>query len=110
LPRVLAVLAAIGLALAILATPASVDARPKPKPTPTPRPTPTVSPTPSSTASPTFVAGIDVSYHQGTIDWSRVAAAGKRFAFIRASAGTLTADTMYHANRSGARAAGLTIG
>ena len=110
MPRVLAVLAAFGLALAILATPASVDARPKPKPTPTPRPTPTVSPTPSPTASPTFVAGIDVSYHQGTIDWSRVAAAGKRFAFIRASAGTLTADTMYAANRSGARAAGLTIG
>ena len=110
MPRVLAVLAAFGLALAILATPASVDARPKPKPTPTPRPTPTVSPTPSPTASPTFVAGIDVSYHQGTIDWSRVAAAGKRFAFIRASAGTLTADTMYTANRSGARAAGLTIG
>ena len=54
--------------------------------------------------------GIDVSYHQGAIDWGRVAGAGKRFAFVRATAGTLTADTMYGANRSGARTAGLTIG
>jgi GH25 family lysozyme M1 (1,4-beta-N-acetylmuramidase) len=98
LPRVLAVLAAVGLALAVLATPPTVEARPKPKPTPSPIPTPDV------------VTGIDVSYHQGAIDWTRVAGAGKRFAFIRASAGTLTGDTMYGANRAGARGAGLTVG
>ncbi|MFL5755490.1 MAG: glycoside hydrolase family 25 protein [Chloroflexota bacterium] len=51
-----------------------------------------------------------MSYHQGTIDWQQVASAGKRFAFVRATAGTLTADTAYAANRSGARAAGLAVG
>ena len=54
--------------------------------------------------------GIDVSYHQGAIDWVRVAGAGKRFAFIRASAGTLTADSAYATNIEGARAAGLAAG
>jgi lysozyme len=39
-----------------------------------------------------------------------VAASGTRFAFLRATAGTLTADTSYAANRSGARAAGLAVG
>jgi len=67
-------------------------------------------PTPSATPAPANVAGIDVSYHQGSINWTQVAASGNRFAFIRASAGTLTGDTAYQANRSGARAAGLASG
>jgi lysozyme len=58
----------------------------------------------------TYVLGIDVSYHQGAIDWSRVAGAGKAFAFVRASAGTLTADSAYAANHAGARDAGLAVG
>jgi GH25 family lysozyme M1 (1,4-beta-N-acetylmuramidase) len=123
--RVLASLL-VSLAVFALATPSSVDAkpqsRPSPRPTPTVKPTPTTTPTPSPTAvptatptpsptaTPTYVDGIDVSYHQGTIDWSQVAASGKRFAFVRATAGTLTADTAYAANRSGARAAGLAVG
>ena len=57
-----------------------------------------------------YLDGIDVSYHQGSIDWTQVASAGKRFAFIRASAGTLTADTAYSTYRAGARGAGLTVG
>jgi lysozyme len=113
-PRVLAALAALGLTVVFLATPATGDARQKPKPTPTPTASPSASPAPSATPSPspvtTFVDGIDVSYHQGTIDWTRVAAAGKRFAYVRASAGTLTADSAYATNRAGARAAGLTMG
>ena len=56
-----------------------------------------------------YLEGLDVSVWQGTIDWSQVAAAGKKFAIIRASAGSLTADTQYAANRSGAKAAGLRI-
>ena len=106
MPRVLAALAALGLSVVFLAYPATGDARQKPRPTATPTATP--SPTPSPTA--TFLEGIDVSYHQGAIDWPRVAGAGKRFAYVRASAGTLTADSAYAANRAGARAAGLTIG
>ncbi|HYH91636.1 MAG TPA: GH25 family lysozyme [Candidatus Saccharimonadales bacterium] len=103
--RVLAAFVAITLAAFVLVTPATVEAKPdgaKPRPTPTAKPTPT--------PTPTLLAGIDVSYHQGTIRWPQVAAAGKRFAFIRATAGTLTADTAYGSNRAGARAAGLTVG
>jgi len=116
MPRVLAALLAVGLGPAVLASPGVAEAARKPKTAPTPRPTPTLSPSPSPTSTPTpttapgQLPGIDVSYHQGSIDWAQVAAAGKRFAFIRASAGTLTADTMYSTNRAGALGAGLTIG
>ena len=119
--RVLASLMSIGLVLFMLAAPAVTDARPRSKPTPTPTvqptppiPSPTATPTPTPTTTPsptpTTLDGIDVSYHQGTIDWPQVAAAGKRFAFVRASAGTLTADTAYGANWGGARAASVSVG
>jgi len=93
--RILAGFTVVLFAITVLANPAVAEAKPKPKPTPTPAP---------------FVPGIDVSVHQGSIDWSRVAASGKRFAFVRASAGTLTADTRYAANRAGAGSAGLAVG
>jgi lysozyme len=128
--RVLASLVAVFLAVGVLAFPPGAEAKPRPRPSPTPtptvRPSPTPSPTPTPVATPTpvptatatpaptaipaYLDGVDVSYHQGTIDWQQVAAAGKRFAFVRTSAGTLTADTAYAANRSGARAAGITVG
>lgn len=99
MPRVFAALAAVTLAVVVLANPAPADAKPSSKP---PRPAPT--------PSPTYVPGIDVSYHQGTIDWSRVAGAGKAFAYVRSSAGTLTSDPAYGRNRAGARAVGLAVG
>lgn len=129
--RVLAASVALVFALVVLASPAVVEAKPKPRPTPTPTvsptpsptpplpsptptPTPTIAPTPlpSPTPSPApgYATGVDVSYHQGTIDWGQVAGAGLTFAYIRASAGTLTADSMYGANRSAASAAGLRVG
>lgn len=129
--RLLAAFLALSVGLFVLASPSAVEAKPKvstPRPTPTTRPTPTPTPTPQPTASsqptatptptvtptPTpasaYVDGIDVSYHQGPIDWDQVLSAGKRFAFIRATAGTLTADTAYWTNRSGATAAGLAVG
>src|SRR3954469_14609077 len=103
--RVLGVLVTLGLLVFLFVTPATTEARPKPKPTPAPTstpvpsatpsplpsPTPTPRPTPRPTPSPTPTAslvGIDVSYHQGTIDWPRVAAGGVDFAFLRATAGT----------------------
>jgi len=91
-PRVLAALVVLGFTFAAFANPAQGDARSTPKPV------------------DTFVPGIDVSYHQCSIDWSRVAASGTRFAYARASAGSLTADSAYAANRGGAKAAGLAIG
>ena len=122
--RALAGLLAMSVAVFVLASPPVAEAKSGPRPTrpPTPsvKPTPTPTPSPAATASPAptpvptpapaYVDGIDVSYHQGPINWPQVATAGKRFAFVRATAGTLTADTAYWANRSGARAAGLAVG
>jgi lysozyme len=98
-PRVFSALVAVTLAVAVLANPAPADAKPSSKP-----------PKPSPKPSPTVVAGIDVSYHQGTIDWTRVSDAGKRFVYVRSSAGTLTSDPAYVRNRAGARAVGLAVG
>lgn len=117
---VLASLAAVLLAVVILAVPPGTEAKPRPRPSSSPRPSPTVQPTPTPsptptatptpTPSPTVLDGIDVSYHQGSINWQQVAASGKRFAFVRATAGTLTADSAYATNVPGARAAGLAVG
>jgi GH25 family lysozyme M1 (1,4-beta-N-acetylmuramidase) len=60
---------------------------------------------PAATTVP--LEGIDVSNWQGTIDWTRVAAAGKRFAIMKATEGTTFTDAYYSANHANARAAGL---
>ncbi len=59
--------------------------------------------------------GIDVSDHQGEIDWTAVAADGIEFAFVRIgyrgyTEGGLTADERYAENLDGAAAAGLDVG
>lgn len=60
--------------------------------------------------------GIDVSEHQGTIDWQAVAQAGYQFAFIRVGyrgygeAGNLLEDRMAVENLQQAKAAGLLVG
>jgi len=59
--------------------------------------------------------GIDVSYHQGVIDWKRVAADGIEFAMIRAGgryyqSGGIFEDTQFRANLQGAVDAGLDTG
>jgi len=89
---------------------------PKPTPTPTPKPTvaPTPTPAPTATPAPTpatgYTEGIDISHWQGTIDWTRVAAAGKRFAFMKASEDTDYVDPTYTTNRAQAKANGLHVG
>ena len=60
-------------------------------------------------------AGIDVSSHQGTIDWNAVAGDGISFAIVQAgyrgySDGALNEDANFRANLSGAKAAGLETG
>ncbi len=82
-------------------------------PTPTPTPptaTPTPTPTPTATPSSPYTEGIDISHWQGTINWTKVAAAGKRFAFMKASESTDFVDNTYATNRQQARAAGLYVG
>ena len=60
--------------------------------------------------------GIDVSEHQGMIDWQAVADAGYQFAFIRVGyrgygeAGTIVEDTMAVDNLQQAKSAGLQVG
>ncbi len=61
------------------------------------------------------VVGIDVSVHQGVIDWQQVAAAGVDFVMIRAAYrgykyGQVNADANALANIQGARDAGLLVG
>jgi lysozyme len=56
------------------------------------------------------VDGIDVSYWQGDIDWSAVAADGIEFAFIRVSDGLGYYDTEFQDNWEGAQANGIIRG
>ena len=54
-------------------------------------------------------SGIDVSRWQGDIKWEMVAAAGYRFAVIRATVGETYTDPRFHMNWAGARNAGLLV-
>ena len=59
--------------------------------------------------------GIDVSRHQGQIDWAQVKASGIDFAFVRvgyrsAADGTLKIDDMAQRNLTEAKLAGLQVG
>jgi lysozyme len=56
------------------------------------------------------VRGIDVSHHQGEIDWTKVAGAGIRFAYLKATEGRDFRDPRFRANWEGAAAAGLARG
>jgi lysozyme len=65
-------------------------------------------PSAAKAAAPT--EGIDISHWQGEIDWTQVRAAGKAFAFMKASEDIDFIDGTYVLNRSRARAAGLVTG
>ncbi len=54
--------------------------------------------------------GIDVSSHQGSIDWQRVARDGIDFVYIKASEGGDAADARFRANWDGATSAGIEPG
>ena len=66
--------------------------------------------------SVTVWKGIDVSYHNGDIDWERVRDDGISFAFLRlgyrgyGAEGTLNLDPKFHEYLAGAHAAGLRVG
>lgn len=59
-----------------------------------------------------MLKGIDVSYHQGNIDWSKVKAAGIEFAIIKAGGSDdgFYTDSKWEANYKGAKAAGIKVG
>lgn len=56
--------------------------------------------------------GIDVSSHQGKIDWSKVKASGVQFAILRAGYGKISTqkDSCFESNYAGAKAAGIPVG
>lgn len=54
--------------------------------------------------------GIDVSEHNGNLDWAAIKKAGISFAVIRDGYGTSHVDNQFHANMAGAIAQGLLIG
>lgn len=64
----------------------------------------------------TIRKGIDVSHHQGEIDWQKVRDAGYEFAFLRIAyrgygeEGTLNKDRNFDVYLEGARAAGMDVG
>jgi lysozyme len=65
---------------------------------------------PGAAKAATPTEGIDISHWQGEIDWTEVAAAGKAFAFMKASEDIDFVDGTYVLNRARARAAGLVTG
>ncbi len=56
------------------------------------------------------VWGIDVSHHQGAIDWPSVADAGVQFAWIKATEGGDHRDTRFVENWTSATKAGVAVG
>lgn len=56
------------------------------------------------------VRGIDVSHHQGVIDWQRVSRTRVQFAYVKASEGGDWRDESFGANVQGAKQAGITTG
>ena len=101
------VVAGLALLLVLGMAPAASAARLTPAPAPS---------GPTADAGATMLEGIDVSHWQGTINWTKVAAAGKKFAIIKAtdgqvqSDGKLYIDPMYATNHAQAKAAGLWTG
>jgi len=63
---------------------------------------------PSHTRFP--VRGIDVSHHQGLVDWETVARSGIHFAFIKATEGADHSDLRFEENWQAAGRAGLARG
>lgn len=64
--------------------------------------------TPSEADYP--VRGVDVSAHQGEIDWAKIAAQGIDFAYIKATEGSAYVDPYFSQNLAGATEAGLRAG
>src|SRR6266542_2456790 len=56
------------------------------------------------------MTGIDVSNHQGVINWTSVGAAGAKFSYAKATEGVRFVDGYFDANNQGARTNGLFAG
>jgi GH25 family lysozyme M1 (1,4-beta-N-acetylmuramidase) len=103
------------------ATPESSEAPSEPEPEPEPEAATmafvaadvdTVQAGPAATPRPKskLITGIDVSHHNGDIDYRAVKDAGHRFVFIKATQDNDFIDPMFPTNMARARAAGLAAG
>lgn len=54
--------------------------------------------------------GVDVSHHQGVIDWQKVRSVGCQFAFIKATEGATFKDRLFKRNREEANKNGIITG
>jgi lysozyme len=57
-----------------------------------------------------LLTGVDVSHHQGPIDWPALARTDVRFAYLKATEGGGHVDARFRENWQGARAAGIPRG
>ena len=64
----------------------------------------------SDVAAESYLPGIDISHHQGTIDWKAVAADGIAFAFAKATDGIGSPDSQFQKNWAAMKAQGITRG
>ncbi|MCM1038682.1 MAG: hypothetical protein NC434_05110 [Ruminococcus sp.] len=64
----------------------------------------------AANAGNSIARGIDVSKHNGAVNWGSVAASGISFAFIKAGSTNSGVDPYFDANMRGAQAAGLKVG
>jgi GH25 family lysozyme M1 (1,4-beta-N-acetylmuramidase) len=64
----------------------------------------------ASDAATARAKGVDVSNWNGAINWTKVAHAGYRFAFAKATEGTAYTDKTYLTNRNRSEGAGLVFG
>ncbi len=71
---------------------------------------PAVTATPRSTPEPEPVRGVDLSHHQGAVDWPRVAGAGMAFAYLKATEGSTYTDPTFASHAAAAADAGLRVG
>ena len=56
------------------------------------------------------VRGVDVSHHNGRVNWPRIRTAGYAFAYLKASEGATWRDSTFLRNRAEAERAGLVTG
>lgn len=56
------------------------------------------------------IRGIDVSHHQGSVDWKALQSEGFAFAFIKATEGSTHQDRLFASNWAGAASVGLARG
>lgn len=57
-----------------------------------------------------MLLGIDVSSHNGTLDWAAIKSAGVSFAILRAGYGRYQVDSQFYRNVQGASAQGIPVG